>query len=271
MSNLLRLNRLLASAGVASRRRCDELIRAGRVAVNGAVITELGTKVDSSADRIVVDGVEVFAKGAERTLVLHKPREVLVAARDSRGRRTVMDLLADVPGRVFPVGRLDFRSEGLLLLTDDGDLAFRLAHPRFKVEKTYRVEVLGTIASNMIDALRRGVVLEDGPTQPAVVRILQREAGKTTLEFVLREGRKRQIRRMLALFGLRVDRLIRTHFGPIALGDLPTGNWRLLQTQEVELLRVATRALGEISPESKGSESIGPESNGPKSMGGEFP
>jgi pseudouridine synthase len=150
-----------------------------------------------------------------------------------------MDLLQDSPGRVFPVGRLDYRSEGLLLFTNDGELAYRLAHPRFKVEKLYRVEVEGSVAPGVLRALRRGVVLEDGPTQPAQVRIVSREGKRTTLEFGLREGRKRQVRRMLALFGFPVERLVRTRFGPLELGTLAEGAWRVLEPREVRELRRA--------------------------------
>ncbi len=256
MTEPIRLNRFLASAGVSSRRRCDDLIRAGRVVVNGVPVTELGTRVIPEEDRIQVDGEEISLAGGEWTLVLHKPKHVLVAAKDVRGRRTVMELLSDFSGRVFPVGRLDFRSEGLLLLTNDGDLAFRLAHPRYKVEKIYRVEVEGSVAPGAIESLRRGVVLEDGPTQPALVRVLERSGGRTTLEFGLREGRKRQIRRMLALFGLPVKRLVRTRFGPLELGDLPEGSWRRLEPEEVEHLR---RAAGLPDSAPRGADPPGNE------------
>ncbi len=249
MSEPIRLNRFLAGAGVASRRQCDVLIREGRVTVNGSVVAELGTRVDPALDRVHLDGVPVDAPGTEWCLALHKPKDVLVAARDARGRRTVMDLLQDAPGRVFPVGRLDYRSEGLLLFTNDGELAYRLAHPRFKVEKIYRVEVEGTIAPGVLRALRRGVVLEDGPTQPAHVRILSREGKRTILEVGLREGRKRQVRRMLSLFGFPVERLVRTRFGPLALGALAEGTWRVLDAREVHELR---RAAGLEAPGANG-------------------
>jgi pseudouridine synthase len=239
LSALIRLNRFLSSAGVASRRRCDEFIRDGRVAVNGNVVTELGTRVAPTSDCVTVDGRQVQIASGDRTLILHKPKNVLVAARDARGRKTVMDLLGEEAGRVFPVGRLDFRSEGLLVFTNDGELAFRLAHPRFKVEKIYRVDVEGSVAPSVVDALRRGVLLEDGPTQPAQVKVISRVPGNTVLEFVLREGRKRQIRRMLALFGLPVERLVRTHFGPLPLGELAPGAWRALLLPEIDLLRQA--------------------------------
>lgn len=239
MSAPIRLNRFLSSAGIASRRRCDDFIRDGRVSVNGTVVTELGTRVAPSSDHVTVDGKQVQISTAERTLILHKPKNVLVAARDMRGRRTVMDLLGEEAGRVFPVGRLDYRSEGLLVFTNDGELAFRLAHPRFKVEKIYRVEVEGSVSHSIVESLRRGVLLEDGPTQAAQVKVISRVPGRTVLEFGLREGRKRQIRRMLALFGLPVERLVRTRFGPLVLGDLAEGAWRALLLPEIEQLRQA--------------------------------
>jgi 23S rRNA pseudouridine2605 synthase len=242
----IRLNRYLASAGVASRRQCDALIRDGHVTVNGLTITELGTRVTPDVDQVLLDGAPVEAQAAAWCLVLHKPKDVLVAARDPRGRRTVMDLLADFEGRVFPVGRLDFRSEGLLVFTNDGELAFRLAHPRFKVEKVYRVEVSGAVPPGVVRALRKGVVLEDGPTQPAGVRILSSSDTGTTLEFSLREGRKRQIRRMLSLFGFPVERLVRVRFGPIELGELPEGAWRLLDAEETHALRTATGLVAPV-------------------------
>jgi pseudouridine synthase len=211
-----------------------------RIRVNGVATSELGTKVDPGRDAVELDGAPVAAPQEQWTLDLNKPTDVLVAARDGRGRRTVMDLLEGAPGRVFPVGRLDYRSEGLLLLTSDGDLAFRLAHPSFKVDKCYRVEVGGVLSREAAEALRRGVVLDDGPTLPAHVRVMRREgAGRQTIEIELREGRKRQVRRMLALFGLDVVKLTRVRFGPIELGSLPTGAWRTLSEAEVISLRVA--------------------------------
>lgn len=239
MAEPLRLNRFLAQAGVGSRRRCDELIRSGRILVNGARPEGPGARVDPASDEVRIDGTPVRPDTELRTIALHKPVDVLVSARDVRGRRTVLDLVADAPGRVFPVGRLDYRSEGLLLLTNDGDLAFRLAHPRFKVDKLYRVEVEGPVPPATVDRLAHGVVLDDGPTQPAKVRIAGSARGGTTLEIELREGRKRQIRRMLALFGLEVTRLVRVRFGPVELGSLPAGRWRALSAAEIAALRTA--------------------------------
>ena len=239
MRESLRLNRYLATAGVASRRRCDDLIREGRISVNGAPVDELGTRVHPTRDEVTVDGQLVVLPDRKWTLAMNKPREVLVAASDSRGRRTVLDLLEGFPGRVFPVGRLDYRSEGLLLFTNDGDLAYRLAHPRFKVEKIYRVDVVGVVQPALVDSFRQGVMLEDGRTQPAVLHILQKSKTRSSLEIELREGRKRQIRRMLALYGHEVTRLRRTRFGPIHMEDLPEGEWRELSSQEVRQLRAA--------------------------------
>lgn len=239
MAEPLRLNRFLAQAGVGSRRRCDELIRSGRILVNGAPPNGPGARVDPAADEVRLDGAPVHAATDLHTLALNKPVDVLVAARDARGRRTVADLVADAPGRVFPVGRLDYRSEGLLLLTNDGDLAFRLAHPRFKVDKHYRVEVAGPVPEEVPRRLGQGVMLDDGPTQPARVRLAGRRGNVTALDVELREGRKRQIRRMLALFGLEVTRLVRVRFGPVELGDLPPGRWRELDADEVRALRAA--------------------------------
>jgi len=235
----LRLNRFLAMSGVASRRRCDELIRQGRVTVNGARVEELGSRVVPGDDDVTVDGAEVRLPSSLHTLALNKPPEVLVAASDARGRRTVMDLLEEFRERVFPVGRLDYRSEGLLLFTSDGDLAYRLAHPRFKVEKLYRVQVAGRVSPAVVESLRRGVALEDGRTQPAGVKVVEKARGGATLEITLREGRKRQIRRMLAVFGHEVVRLQRVRFGPIELGELAEGRWRELSPAEIGRLRMA--------------------------------
>ena len=248
MADSLRLNRFLARAGAGSRRRCDELIRSGRVQVNGVATSELGTKVDPSRDEVSLDGARLAAPREQWTLALNKPVDVLVAARDGRGRRTVTDLLEGAPGRVFPVGRLDYRSEGLLLLTSDGELAFRLAHPRYKVAKTYHVEVAGAVSEDVLGALRRGVALDDGPTLPARARVAHQGRGTTLLEIELREGRKRQIRRMLALFGLEVVRLTRVRFGPVELGSLEPGRWRLLSEAEIDALRKAA-ALDSVGGE----------------------
>jgi pseudouridine synthase len=215
------------------------------VRVNDAVVVELGTKVDPGTDRVSLDGTVLERPLGHTMIMLNKPPEVLVASRDARGRRTVMDLVAGASGRVFPVGRLDYRSEGLLLMTNDGDLAFRLAHPRFKVEKVYHVEVIGDVSPRIVRSLAEGVQLEDGLTQPARVNVVHSANGKTGLEIELREGRKRQIRRMVALFGLTVTRLVRVRFGPVSLAALGPGEWRPLRETEIRELRAAVASAGE--------------------------
>jgi len=232
-----RLNKVLAHAGVASRRNCDEIVRAGRVTVNGAIVTEPGTQVDPGADEIRFDGERVAARAPKlRYLALFKPRDVLTTVSDPEGRPTVMDLVPrDV--RLYPVGRLDGASEGLILLTNDGELANRLAHPRHAHEKEYRVKVSGTPNETALAAWRDGVWLDDGRTAPCQVRLESTTGAGTWLRFVLRQGKNRQIRRMVEAFHHRVHRLVRVRIGPITLGDLKPGHWRELGPTEVAALR----------------------------------
>jgi 23S rRNA pseudouridine2605 synthase len=230
----MRLARHLAHAGVASRRSAERMIAEGRVAVAGAVVTDPARDVDERSE-VTVDGQPLSPERHE-VHVLHKPAGVVSTARDPHGRPTVIDLVPS-EHRLYPVGRLDADSTGLILLTNDGALANRLTHPRYGVEKVYRAEVsprpVGEVA---LRALRHGVELEDGPTLPA--RVHQPRPG--VLEVVLREGRKRQLRRMCEAVGHRVVSLSRIAFGPLALGDLPEGRSRRLGEAEVELLREAT-------------------------------
>lgn len=244
----MRLQRYLAQAGVASRRSAERLIRDGRVAVNGFVVTAMGWKVDPERDRVTVDGRPVEAgrgdAGSAVYIMLHKPRGVLSAARDDRGRITAVEWVRRAGGpavRVFPVGRLDLDSEGLLLLTNDGELAYALTHPSREVPKTYRVRVQGVLSDGAVEALRRGVVLEDGPAAAARVKVVRRLPESAEMEMVLYEGRKRQVRRMCREVGLRVTRLVRTAVGPVRLGRLRPGDWRYLTAEEVERLRRAAR------------------------------
>jgi 23S rRNA pseudouridine2605 synthase len=231
-----RLQKVLAHAGVASRRRAEEMIVAGRVKVNGEVVTELGTKVNPKLDVVQVDGRTLGKPQAPVYFVLNKPRGVLSSARDSRGRTTVVDLVKHA-SRLYPVGRLDLDSEGLILLTNDGALAYRLAHPRYEHEKEYRVLVEGVPDAEALQRLRQGVGLEGGRTRPATVRV-EREGGEGTwLRIVLREGRKRQIRRMLDAVGYRVVRLIRVRMGPLHLGNLKPGSYRPLTRGELRAIR----------------------------------
>ena len=225
----VRLNRYLASAGVGSRRAVDELIRAGRVTVNGEV-GELGAAV-GDGDVVAVDGRPV-APQELAYLMLHKPSGVVTTASDPQRRRTVVDLV-ESPQRVYPVGRLDRDTTGLLLLTNDGELANRLAHPRHGVDKTYVAEVEGDPPPEAIRRLAEGVELDDGPTAPARARRL----GAGRLELVIHEGRNRQVRRMCEAVGHPVRRLHRTAYGPVELGTLAPGRWRPLTAEEVAALR----------------------------------
>ena len=235
-----RLHKYLARCGVTSRRAAEQWIAAGRVKVNGEVVDRLGVVVELGRDRVEVDGRVVEEPTALRHVILNKPPGILSAAVDRRGRRTVVDIVpSDV--RLFPVGRLDLASEGLILLTNDGDLAWRLTHPRHAVEKEYRVMLSRRPNQPALDRLRRGVPLDGVPTAPAQVDVLEGVPGAWWVRVVLREGRYRQIRKMMEALDLRVERLIRVRIGPISLGDLAAGAWRPLRADEVGALREASR------------------------------
>ncbi|HEV2769333.1 MAG TPA: pseudouridine synthase [Solirubrobacteraceae bacterium] len=229
----MRLAKFLAHAGVASRRAAEAVVQAGRVTVGGAVVTDPARDVDEHSD-VAVDG-RVLAGPEERVVVaLHKPAGVVSTARDTHGRPTVVDLVGLTGTRLYPVGRLDADTTGLLLLTNDGELAERLLHPRHQVPRTYRARVGGgRLGPRALRALREGVELDDGRTAPAGVR----EVRPGLLELTLREGRKRQVRRMCAAVGHPVQALARTRFGPLELADLAPGTWRVLSPAEVERLR----------------------------------
>ncbi|MBX6378762.1 MAG: rRNA pseudouridine synthase, partial [Clostridia bacterium] len=233
-----RLQRFLARCGAASRRRAEELIVAGRVSVNGRVVRELGTKVDPQRDDVRLDGRRLRPEPPVY-LLLHKPRGVLTTLRDPQGRPTVAELVRDVGARVFPVGRLDWDSSGLLLMTNDGELAARLMHPRYGVTKVYRVTVTGLVADADLERLRRGVRLQEGTVRPVAVRVLGRRGGETLLEVTLREGRYREVRRLLAALGYEVRELVRVQEGPIRLGELTPGSVRPLTDGEIRRLRAA--------------------------------
>jgi 23S rRNA pseudouridine2605 synthase len=239
MSAPVRINRWLASAGVASRRKCDELVRAGLVSVNGRTLTQLGALVDPERDAVAVEGRLVARPHAAVALVLHKPAGVLSTVTDSYHRKTVIDLAREhgFSERLFPVGRLDLDTSGILLLTNDGDLAYRLTHPRFKIEKTYRLTVEGSVGDDAIEAISSGVDLGGYRTKPCAVTLVARSSGRTTLEVRLTEGRKRQIRRMFAAFGHRTIELARTALGDLRFEDLAPGAMRLLSEREERRLR----------------------------------
>lgn len=238
-----RLQKILARAGVASRRAAEELVVAGRVTVNGRAVRELGAKADPQTDDVRLDGERLRAARLVY-VALHKPRGVVTTLRDPEGRTTVRDLLPRGLDRVFPIGRLDYASAGLLLLTNDGELAARLLHPRYRVPRTYRVKVDGRPTPAALMRLRKGVKLEDGVTGPAQVDVESQPPGKTWLAITIREGRRREIRRMCEAVGHRVDRLVRVRFGPIDLGRLAPGEWRRLTVDELAALR-DTVALGD--------------------------
>ena len=235
-----RLQKIMARAGFGSRRACEELIRQGRVAVNGQ-IAQLGQKADPDRDRITVDGRLVQENRVRTYVALHKPRGVLSDEGDGSGRLPTVRDLVSLPGHLYPVGRLDLRSEGLILLTNDGDLAYRLTHPRFGHEKEYRALVEGEPDEATLARWRRGVFLDGRRTAPAEVTVVGRESGGAWLRVVLREGRKRQIRRVAAMLGHPVRRLIRVRIGPLRLGGLKPGQWRKLTDAEVKTLRSTVR------------------------------
>lgn len=237
--DLPRLQKVLARAGLGSRRVCEELIAGGRVLVNGDVAI-LGRRVDPETDRITVDGVPVSATGALVTYVLNKPAGVVSTAKDTHGRPTVVELVPAEP-RVFPVGRLDADSEGLILLSNDGDLAQLLTHPSHGVEKEYLAEVEGVPSRGALRRLREGIDLDDGPTAPAGARLVQSHGDGAAVVVVLHEGRKRQVRRMLDAVGHPVRRLVRTRIGPLAEPSLGPGEWRTLDHAELRALYDAGR------------------------------
>lgn len=243
MTGTMRLHRALARAGLASRRRAEVLIGEGRVRVNGT-IAHIGQGVDPEADVVEVDGRKVNLRAAPSTwIVLHKPAGVMTTRSDPQGRRTVFDLVRDVPGLVY-VGRLDLETEGVLLLTTDGDAANRLTHPRSGIERVYVATVTGD-ARTAADRASRGVMLHDGMVVPKRVTVRPGRDGRWLFEVVIAEGRKREVRRLCRELGLRVDRLVRTSFGPVELGKMPVGSARALTAKErAALEKLIGRTVG---------------------------
>jgi 23S rRNA pseudouridine2605 synthase len=236
----MRLQKFLAHAGVASRRAAEDIVRAGRVTVGGEVVTDPARDVDETS-RVAVDGRPLRGEEQRAVYLLHKPVGVVSTAKDTHGRRTVVDMVRAGGARLYPVGRLDAETSGLILLTNDGELANRLTHPRFQVPKTYIAQVTGGfVPEARLRQLREGVQLDDGRTGPARVR----QVDPGVLEITIHEGRKRQVRRMIEAIGRRVVELRRVRFGPLGLGDLPPGKSRRLTPAEVERLRKTARAVG---------------------------
>jgi 23S rRNA pseudouridine2605 synthase len=242
-----RLQKVLASAGVASRRECEELIREGRVEIDHHVVTQLGTRVDPHRQEIRVDG-EVLSRPKLLYFAVNKPVGVVSTSRDPAGRPRVIDLLPPNTPRVFCVGRLDITSEGLILVTNDGELANGLTHPRHGVEKIYQVQVAGQVEPEVLAQLHRGMHLAEGFAHAKHVRIKSRRKRSTLLEMVLDEGRNREVRRLLARVGHKVQRLKRIAVGPVRLGDMPTGAVRSLSPKEIQLLKRSVVAEQHKSP-----------------------
>jgi 23S rRNA pseudouridine2605 synthase len=229
-----RIQKVLARAGVASRRAVEEMIVRGRIRVNGGRV-ELGMRIDPSKDLVEIDGSRVPLQVELAYYLVNKPVGVVTTASDEQNRETVLDLI-EVEARVYPVGRLDIESEGAVLLTNDGELALRLTHPRYGVAKTYLVEVGGGVKEKTVRTLARGVELSDGMTAPAQARLVERRPRATLIEISLTEGRNRQIRRMFEAVGHPVQRLVRTAIGPLMLGRLKPGTYRKLRLEEVRNL-----------------------------------
>jgi 23S rRNA pseudouridine2605 synthase len=229
----VRLQKVLAEAGIGSRRHCEELIGAGRVEVDGETVRRFGARVDPDHQVIRVDGKRIPAKPGLVYLAFNKPPKVLTAMSDPRGRKTVTDFLGDRAERLFHIGRLDYDTEGLMLLTNDGELAHRLAHPSFEVAKTYLAEVTGPVPKDLGRRLMAGVELDDGVASADRFRVVDRSGNRALVEIVLHEGRKHIVRRMLAATGHPVSRLVRTDVGPIKLGNLKPGSTRELSTPEI--------------------------------------
>jgi 23S rRNA pseudouridine2605 synthase len=233
----VRLQKLIASTGLSSRRKAEMLIASGRVSVNGKIVTELGTKVDPARDHVKVDGKHLTSAQPFVYLLLNKPKNVMSTLDDPGGRTTVKDFLRGVYVRVFPVGRLDFDSEGLMLLTNNGELAQALLHPRYHVPKTYLIKVKGVLKDEEITRLERGIRLEDGMTSPAHVKKVRKAEANSWLEITIREGRKHQVKRMLDAVGHPVLKLLRVRMGPLLLGNLEPGEFRFLTDREANALR----------------------------------
>jgi pseudouridine synthase len=232
---------ILARAGIASRRHAEDLIRDGQVTLNGQVVTKLGTRANPARDHIKVAGKLIQKSARHEYYAFHKPVGVVTTLSDPQGRPSIADVVDRLGHRLYPVGRLDFHSSGLLLLTNDGDLCARLTHPKSQVEKRYVAKTAGVPTEEAIERLRKGVALGDGKTEPAYVRLQRTAANKAWLELRITEGRNRQVRRMLEAVGLRVEKLRRTAMGPVQLGDLPSGEVRRLSSHELASLRAAAQ------------------------------
>ena len=232
-----RLNRILSLAGITSRRKADDLIKSDRVMVNGHVVRKPGVRAIWGSDRICVDGQEIPKPSERLYLILNKPFGYVSSLSDPQGRPVVTELLRDIPQRVYPVGRLDFDTLGLLLFTNDGEWAHRMTHPRYRVPRTYKVTVTGAITDESLSLLQKGIPLEDGFIYRSKVTLVSRNENQSVLRMTITQGKSRQVRRMLDAVGYSVVHLMRIGFGKITLGDLKVGEYRYLETKEVEEMK----------------------------------
>lgn len=255
MSNQIRLQKILADCGIASRRKAEEIISSGRVAVNGEK-AQVGDKADPDADKITLDGKPLHNHSKLIYIMLHKPRGYITTMSDEMERKCVAELVRKIPQRIYPVGRLDRESEGLLLMTNDGEFANAMTHPSRHVKKTYRVTVRPGITEDQLNQMAEGIVIDGRKTAPAEVRVLVQEPGRVVLQIVLQEGRNREIRKMCEKLNLETARLKRIAFGPLKLGMLPAGQWRELTAEEVAQLK---SAAGDNSALNRRKESGGGE------------
>lgn len=232
-----RLQKVMSEFGVASRRKCEDMIINGRVKVNGCLITELGSKVDKEQDIIEVDGKTIKGCEGKIYILLNKPVGYITSAKDQFGRPTVLDLLNGISVRVFPIGRLDYDTEGLILLTNDGDITYTITHPKHNIEKTYRALIRGEASENDIESFNRGIAIEDYVTSPARMEIIRYAKGNSVVDITIHEGKNRQVRKMCSAIGHEVIKLKRIRIGRIGLGELKTGEWRYLKDAEIEYLK----------------------------------
>lgn len=241
---MMRLQKYLANAGVASRRSAEKMIGEGRVAVNGDIVREMGVQIDENYDVVEVDGEIIKNTEKKYYIMLNKPAGFVTTVSDDKGRPTVMELVSDISARIYPVGRLDYDTEGLLILTNDGDLTYKITHPKHDIAKTYVAEVTGNVTMDTILQLRRGVVIDGQKTSPAEVEVVGATQYGTKVEITIHEGRNRQVRKMFEALGCIVKKLKRTKEAGLTLGHLPLGKWRKLSESEVNMLK-KIQAAGE--------------------------
>ena len=231
-----RLQKYMARCGIASRRKAEEIILQGHVKVNGIIVKELGSKVDPEKDEITVYGKIIYEKEEHIYIKLYKPEGYITTVKDQFNRKTVLDLI-NIKERIYPIGRLDYDTSGLLLLTDDGDLANKLMHPKYRIFKTYEVELKGSIKKESINILRKGVLIDGYKTAPAKVKLLKQTQNNTSVQISIHEGKNRQVRKMFEAVGNKVIKLKRISFGNIGLGQLKPGQWKYLTVDEVSFLK----------------------------------